>query len=57
MAQWCSGLPPQQTFTEKRAAGIILHADYNTPPASMFEELIGLLPIHKQLRPSVHTKL
>ena len=33
---------------QKRAAHIILHADFNTPSTAMFEEL-GWLPINKRL--------
>lgn len=34
---------------QKRAARIILHADFNTPSSTMFAEL-GWLPVHKRLK-------
>ena len=42
------GLLAHQTKLQKRAARIILHADFNTPSAEMFKDL-NWLPIVKRL--------
>ena len=44
-----SSNPERISKLQKRAAQIILHADFNTPPAEMLKEL-SWLPIVKQLK-------